>query len=679
MYPLAYICAAFFFGAFFAAALEFNTVFIILCVFFAAMLGLCAVKREKYIVVTAALCFVFAAFGAEYTYFYDYFKLKDINPLYGTEAVIQCHVIKTGRSVTVKSDYINGRRIRSGFMFTPYGDSVFETGDILTLKAAVYEPSLPAYYGDFNSNAYCKSKYIYGLLTVEDVKITGQKRDIYTFCEKMQNALTRNIDKTLSGDSAALLKALMTGDNDDFSGELKDTLSKSSLSHIAVVSGMHVSIIISMLGFCTGFLCRRKKLHLAVIAAILCLFACITGAQPSILRAVIMALIGLLAAGLKRRYDSMTALMLSAALLALINPYCTQNAGFQLSYAATFAIVLCVCAGKKRASYITLSVFLMLLPLCLYCYNFAALSVFFTNLLCMPLVAIAVPLGFAAQLIPALNYINKLILMLILTVARAFASLKALQFTAPAPSVTVICGMYLLTFAFFYVTAAKKKTVSAIAAMLGVILCFTGAYIQSASKITVFNDEANAVHIKTPHGKNIICTSDYKAAKGYIEKNCIKTVDVMVLTDFCENAEEIENTKILKLCMPKINGRRAQSAYPVKYYVYDKITIDKTSVIPLTYTPYRKTADKRRSVIEIDYRGKTIIFEPNGAGLEEISADIAVYANDLQTDEKINAKYTVKNGLQQGENMLYCMYDTDKCGAVTFKVRNGRITAETLR
>ena len=109
------------------------------------------------------------------------------------------------------------------------------------------------------------------------------------------------------------------------------------------------------------------------------------------------------------------------------------------------------------------------------------------------------------------------------------------------------------------------------------------------------------------------------------------------------------------------------------------LTIDKTSVIPITYTPYRKTAEKRRSVIKIYYCGKTIIFEPNGGGLKEISADIAVYANGVQTDEKIIAEYTVKNGLQQNESMLYCMYDTEKCGAVTFKVRNGRITAETLR
>jgi competence protein ComEC len=72
-----------------------------------------------------------------------------------------------------------------------------------------------------------------------------------------------------------------------------------------------------------------------------------TGASGSVVRAVIMLILGMAAAVCGRSYDMRSALSLSALVLMLWRPYQILTSGFQLSFGAVAAITL-VCETTIR-------------------------------------------------------------------------------------------------------------------------------------------------------------------------------------------------------------------------------------------------------------------------------------------------------------------------------------------
>lgn len=661
LYYLAFVCAAFSLGAFFTAAFSLKTAALICAAVCFSLVSAAFIRHTKFWALCALCLFLGAGYAAGYGI------VKDISNfgLCSEEAEITCEVVSSDSSVIVKTFTVNGKRVRVSGVISRIDDYSYEPGECFKITGKIGVLPKAHFYGGMDLRSYYDSKGVDIAIAPKKLAAIGTHRGLYYFAGRARYIITKRIYEALPGDKAALLTALTVGDKNGMSSELKDDLSKSSLSHITVVSGMHVSIIISMLAFLAAGLSRFRKTYFAVMTGMLCLFAVITGAQPSVLRAVIMAVTSLFAAAVYERYDPLTALMFSAAVLTAVNPFCTLNAGFQLSYCATFAIILCITFGIKRISYITCAIFILMLPMCLYYFNFAALSVFFTNLICAPLVGMAVPLGFLGTLIPVFNKINGLILYIILLVSKAFARADFLRITAPVPSAGAICGLYTAAAGFFIYTLARKRRTAAAFVSIGLILCIVCTGLQASPKVTVFNDGENVIHIKTQKGKNIICTADTDSAADYIEKNKITTIDIMFLTGFAEEVPALPETKILKLCMPKFHGKRAKSEYPVKYCKTSGVKIDETEITPIEYTPYASTKKGRRCALKISYNGAVIIFEPKS----KTDGDIVIEKD----------KITVKNGLQHNKNMLYCDYDTEKCGAVTFKIKNGSIRAKTLR
>ncbi len=143
-------------------------------------------------------------------------------------------------------------------------------------------------------------------------------------------------NKFFTGDARELFKALTAGDKSGFSSDLTSNLNRSGLSHIACVSGLHVSI----LGMAIYNLLRRKNRGLSATLAVIgvWLFSLITGSSPSTLRACIMFTSFIIAKMVLMDNDSFTALSFSAMLLAVINPFVIYDWGFILSFLSVLGI-----------------------------------------------------------------------------------------------------------------------------------------------------------------------------------------------------------------------------------------------------------------------------------------------------------------------------------------------------
>lgn len=129
-----------------------------------------------------------------------------------------------------------------------------------------------------------------------------------------------------------LQNGILLGDAQSISEETLENLKTSSIYHILAVSGTHVGIIIIGL---TTFLKKIKvsKQKINVISCIfLILFMFITGFTPSVIRAAIMAGLGILANILHRKNNILNSLCFALLMTLIYNPYNITNISVLLSY-----------------------------------------------------------------------------------------------------------------------------------------------------------------------------------------------------------------------------------------------------------------------------------------------------------------------------------------------------------
>ena len=136
----------------------------------------------------------------------------------------------------------------------------------------------------------------------------------------------------------ALYSGFVLGDDRDQRPEVTDDFRASGLSHLLVVSGQNVAFVLALLG---PFLNRfRLSGRLAGGLVVLVLFGILTRWEPSVLRAVAMAALTLLAAAMGRPASSLRILSLAVTGLVLIDPLLVHSLGFLLSVGACAGIAL---------------------------------------------------------------------------------------------------------------------------------------------------------------------------------------------------------------------------------------------------------------------------------------------------------------------------------------------------
>ena len=133
---------------------------------------------------------------------------------------------------------------------------------------------------------------------------------------------------------------MVIGDASLMTPALKEKLRGAGLSHIAVVSGMHLSIMLSVIVFLLRSLIGRSRFG-AVASILMAVFiTLVCGCGSSVVRACIMCVIFQIARLLYREGDLLSALSVSVLVMSAYNPYVIYNVGFILSVLATMGIIL---------------------------------------------------------------------------------------------------------------------------------------------------------------------------------------------------------------------------------------------------------------------------------------------------------------------------------------------------
>ena len=198
----------------------------------------------------------------------------------------------------------------------------------------------------FDYGAYLKSKGIFGQIRLTKdsfIKISSDANSSKFSAHRFRSYLKSKLNHyELSPDSKAITYALLLGERQDLSPQLRQSYVDAGVIHILAVSGLHVGILMLIVQFLLKPLGNQKKtrlLRMLIVLAVIWLFAILTGLSPSVLRAATMfsfLQIGLVYGQRRAGYN---ALIASALILLLINPNLLLDVGFQLSYTAVFFIM----------------------------------------------------------------------------------------------------------------------------------------------------------------------------------------------------------------------------------------------------------------------------------------------------------------------------------------------------
>jgi len=138
---------------------------------------------------------------------------------------------------------------------------------------------------------------------------------------------------------AGLLSGVVLGVEDGIDDGFKNELKRTGMLHVVVASGSNVVLVAGIIfGLISGLV--KKRLGIIFTIAVIFFYALLTGFDPPIVRASIMASFGFTALLLGRQRVALMSLMFSGWLMLMISPRLVTDVGFQLSFSATFGIIL---------------------------------------------------------------------------------------------------------------------------------------------------------------------------------------------------------------------------------------------------------------------------------------------------------------------------------------------------
>ncbi len=306
-------------------------------------------------------------------------------------------------------------------------------------------------------DAYQRRRNAHAALDASRVTRTGRTRGgLAGALDAMRRRAEHGLEAHLKPKDAALLRGMVLGEDERLSESVRDDFQRSGLAHILAVSGQNVmllAVLVLFAGALTG-LALRPRLFLA--AALIAVYVPLAGGGPSIQRAGVMGIAGLVAALAGQPAQRWYALGLAAAVTLAINPRTAGEPGWQLSFAAVAALLaagaplsaafaLRLPRPVAEAAAITVAATLGTAPLMALYFGQVSPASLPANLLAAPAVAPVMWLGMlsaaAAQASPVLaapfTALTAPLLVFIEWVAHtaARAPLAAIAVHAPPPAV----------------------------------------------------------------------------------------------------------------------------------------------------------------------------------------------------------------------------------------------------
>jgi len=207
-------------------------------------------------------------------------------------------------------------------------------GSLVRLVGKIGAPRGRRNPGAFDFASYLRNRSIRATFRAVHVATLAPPRGM----DRVAAGVERTVGRRLGGDARSVLRGLLLGRSDALPEELLDSFRRSGTVHVLAVSGLHVGFI----GLIAYALLRAARLSPRAarlsVAPCLVLFALVVGPRPSVVRAVTMAVVVIVAWTLERRTPLLNTVGVAALVLLIARPGALFDLGFQLSFGATLGL-----------------------------------------------------------------------------------------------------------------------------------------------------------------------------------------------------------------------------------------------------------------------------------------------------------------------------------------------------
>lgn len=255
---------------------------------------------------------------------------------------MEAQAVITAQEDSFQTDYglgVDGRMVLEG---KSYAVRVYlEAGEEIpagTTLQGTFRFRLTTPAGEAGGTSHA-GKGIFLLVYQKGDVVLGQTEDttVFLWAACLRRQIVGILRQCIPEDAYPFAKALLLGDTTELPYGVDSSLKISGIRHVAAVSGLHVSILFTMLN--TVMLHKRFLSALLGLPALF-VIAALAGFTPSVNRACIMCGLMLLALLLDREYDGPTALGVAVLAMLAANPYSVASVSLQLSTASVAGIFL---------------------------------------------------------------------------------------------------------------------------------------------------------------------------------------------------------------------------------------------------------------------------------------------------------------------------------------------------
>ena len=349
--PLAVCCAAF--VASFAAAYflsELITVFIVtvgaLSLLSLFLLAFIKGHSRRRVLLTLAIAGAFSVCAMLLSYRYFVTVKNSTVEFYNRDVELSgvCTSVSSGSSFntsyTVRTSEIDGKVISADILFLS-GDTRLAPGDGFIAKVRLR--SLSDGTLGFNECEVYEGRGIIAaaeLCEGESVERTEETTEWYRVLYTLRGSTVRRFRSCLGDRGAALFAAAFVGDRSLIDDADSLSVRRSGTSHLLAVSGMHFSVVMSVVLIFLAAFGVPLKLRYVLLSVAAIAYVAFTGFSAPVIRCGIMLLFSYVGAVAGKNSDSLTALLCSAVIMLAAGPYNLLSVSFWLSFSATLGIVL---------------------------------------------------------------------------------------------------------------------------------------------------------------------------------------------------------------------------------------------------------------------------------------------------------------------------------------------------
>ncbi|MBR2296423.1 MAG: ComEC/Rec2 family competence protein [Clostridia bacterium] len=401
--------------------------------------------------------------------------------------------------------------------------------------------------------------------------------------------LSSLVEKSVNSDTASLISAMLLGNKDMLGADIKRDFSALGISHILALSGIHISLISSMLGAFLELIKLRRKPRYFIIVGTILLFIGITGFSPSALRAGFMLIIFHTLSLVGFDGDGVTTLFFSVLIIIAIDPYSIFSVSLMLSFVAMLA---CICASyftkgvrvlyRIRPKFIRGAVYMLITSCVVMLFTLPIIAIFFDhvsifapifNIIFVPILTLLLYISPFVLILGNIPYVSVIVTYpaelitkatLYLSSKIARADFLTVSFTTIAHQIAILIIAMAIIFALILKRKMLKKC--ALTLVLGVALFASSSIYVAISRansvsISSYNylsydivaiesdNEVMIIEASSPSKSTTSCSGFYASKIGYSD------IQLYVVTDYSYRiAEALDSvtdiTRVREIMLP---------------------------------------------------------------------------------------------------------------------------------